>query len=180
MSKLGPVYSPDGSMVEFEVMGGRNNFIDLQKNFLEVKCKIAQPSGAELKYDAGAAADITKTDAPYFCKNVLYSLFSDCTVSANGLKISNANGNHAHKSFVETEFSHNKDAKIRWLVGQYEENNPDSLPFAEVIRSKALVRGSGECTVYGKVALDFLHDTKTYSVVLHFKLRSDEQSTTWF
>ena len=73
-------------MLEFEVAGDRNNFLDLQKNFLEVKCKIVQSSEADLKYDATAAADITKTDSPYFCNNVLHSLFSDCTVSAKGQK----------------------------------------------------------------------------------------------
>ena len=73
--KVGPVYSPNGPMLEFEVAGDRNNFIDLQKIFLEIKCKIVQGSEADLKYDAGAAADVTKTDAPYFCNNVLHSLF---------------------------------------------------------------------------------------------------------
>ena len=38
--KLGPVYTPNGSMLEFKFAGDRNNFIDLQKIFLEVKCKI--------------------------------------------------------------------------------------------------------------------------------------------
>ena len=89
---LGPVYSPDGPMLEFEVTGDRNNFIDLQKMFLEINCKSVQSSGADLKYDGAATADTTRTDSPYFCNNVLHSLFSDCTVSANGLKISNANG----------------------------------------------------------------------------------------
>ena len=64
--KLGPVYSPDGPMLEFEVTVDRNNFVDLQKFFLEVKFKITQSSGAHLKYDAGAVADITKTYAQYF------------------------------------------------------------------------------------------------------------------
>ena len=90
--KLGPVYSPNGPMLEFEVAGDRNNFIDLQKIILEIKCKILQSSDADLKYENTAAADVTKIDAPYFCNNVLHSLFSDCTVSANGLKISSANG----------------------------------------------------------------------------------------
>ena len=81
----------------------KNNFIDQQKFFLQIKRKIVQASEADLKYDATAAADVTKTDAPYFCNNFLHSLFSDCTVSANGLKISNANGNYAHKGFIETE-----------------------------------------------------------------------------
>ena len=108
---LGPVYSPNGSMLEIEVAGDRNNFIDLQIIFLEVKCKIVQSSEADLRYDAGAATDVTMTDAPYCCNNVLHSLFSECTLSAKGLKISNANRNYAHKSFIEIEFSHNKDAK---------------------------------------------------------------------
>ena len=144
-------------MLEFEVADDKNNFIDLQKIFLEVKCKIVQSSEADFKYDTTAAADITKTDSPYFCHNVLHSLFSDCTVSANGLKIPNANGNYAHKSFIETEFSHNKDAKNTWLACQgysYEEN-PGTLSTAEVNRRKLLVRQSAECTFYGKIAVEF-------------------------
>ena len=157
--KVGPVYSPNGPMLEFEVAGDRNSFIDLQKIFLESKCKIVRGSEADLKYDAGAAADVTKTDASYFCNNVLHSLFSDCTVSANGLKISNASGNYAHKNFIETEFSHNKDAKATWLACQeysYEEK-PWTILAAEVNRQKALVRQSAECTFYGKTAVDFFY-----------------------
>ena len=85
--KLGPVYSPNGPMLEFEVARDRNNFIDLQNFFLEIKFKIVQSSDADLRYDNTAAADLTKTNAPYFCNNVLHSIFSDCTVSAIGLKI---------------------------------------------------------------------------------------------
>ena len=116
-------------MLEFEVAGDRNNFTDLQKIFLEVKCKIVQSSEVDLKHDATAAADITKTDSPYFCNNVLHSLFSDCTVSSNGQKISNANGKYAHKCFIETEFSHNKDSKNAWLAcqGYSDEENPGTL-----------------------------------------------------
>ena len=144
-------------MLEFEVAGDRNNFIDHQKIFLEIKCKIVQSSDADLKYDNTAAADLTKTDAPYFCNNVLHSLFSDCTVSANGLKISSANGNYAHKSFIETEFSHNKDAKSTWLAcqGYSYEANLGGIAASEITRRKTLVRASAECTFYGKVAVDF-------------------------
>ena len=64
--------------------------------------------------------------------------------------------NYAHKSFIETEFSHNKDAKITWLACQsysYEEN-PGTLSTTEVNRKKSLVRQSNECTFYGMVAVD--------------------------
>ena len=145
-------------MLEFEVSGDRNNFIDLQKIFPEIKCKIVQSSGADLKHDAGAPTDKAKTDAPYFRNNVLHSLFSDCTVSANGLKISNANGNYAHKSFIKTGFSHNKDAKNTWLAcqGYSLEENPAKLSTTEIDRRKELVKKSSfECAFYGKVAVDF-------------------------
>ena len=161
--KFGPVYSPNGPMLEFEVAGDRNNFIDLQKVFLEIKCKIVQSSDADLKYDNTAAADVTKTDAPLQqCPTLLLQqcptfIFSDCTVSANGLKISSANGNYAHKSFIETEFSHNKDAKSTWLAcqGYSYEANPGGIAASEINRRKTLVRASAECTFYGKVAVDF-------------------------
>ena len=35
--KVGPSYSPDGPMLEIEVLGDRINFIDLQKILLEFK-----------------------------------------------------------------------------------------------------------------------------------------------
>ena len=46
-------------MLEFEVAGDRNKIIDLQKNFLEIKCQMVQVSEADLKYDAGPAAEKT-------------------------------------------------------------------------------------------------------------------------
>ena len=89
-------------------MGDRNNFIDLQKIYLEVKCRITQSSGNNLRYTAGNAA---ASDTPFFANNTLHSLFNDCTITANGIKISSANGLYAHKAFIETEFSHGSDAK---------------------------------------------------------------------
>ena len=178
--KIGPVLIPNGPMLEFEVAGDRNNFIDLQKIFLEIKCKIVQASEADLKYDDGAAADVSKTDAPYICNNVLLSLFSDCTVSANGLKISNAKGNYPHKSFIETEFSHNEDAKAIWLAcqGYSYEDSPGAIITAEVNRRKALVRQSAECTFYGKVAKDFftcdLHILRGVTLRVSFRRSIDD------
>ena len=49
--KIGPVYSPNGPMLEFEITGDRNNFVDLQKIYLETRCKVTQSSGADLRYD---------------------------------------------------------------------------------------------------------------------------------
>ena len=87
--KVGSSYSPDGSMLVFEVVGNRSNFIDLQKFLLERKCKITRTNDADLR----TGADATNTDSPYFSNNALHSLFSECTLSANGVKLSNTNGN---------------------------------------------------------------------------------------
>ena len=40
--QIGPSFSPDGPVLEFEVLGDRNNFIDLQKIVLEIESKITQ------------------------------------------------------------------------------------------------------------------------------------------
>ena len=149
--------------------------IDLQKIFLEVKCKLVQSSEANLKNDGTDAADVTKTYSPYFCNNELHSLFSDCTVSANVLKISNANENYTHKSFIETEFSNNKDAKNTWLdcQGYSYDENPGTISTTEVNRRNALVIQSNECTFYGKVAVDFFTCDRhlTSCVTLRFAFR---------
>ena len=74
-------------MLEFEVLGGRNNFIGLQELLLEIKCKIFRNSDGDLR----TGTDAANTDAPYLSNNALHFLFSECTVSANGVKISNTN-----------------------------------------------------------------------------------------
>ena len=113
--KIGPVCSPNGPRLKFEITGDRNNLIELQKIYMEIRCKVTQSNGADLRYDN---TDPTVSDSPFLVNNSLYSLFSDCTLYANGLKISNANSNFAHKSFIGTEFSYSKEAKDSWLKCQ--------------------------------------------------------------
>ena len=100
--KLGPLYSPNGPTLEFEVVGHRTNFIDLQNIYLEVKCKILQSDSNRLRFTTGEAA---ASDLPIFVNNTLHSLFSDRSVSANGIKISSSNENYRQKAFIETVFS---------------------------------------------------------------------------
>ena len=90
-------------------------------------------------------------------------MFSECKLSLNGEKISTTNANFAHKSFIETEFSHGDDAKKNWLAcqGYYYEDNPANVDgtagravdFAE---RKRLVAASAELRLFGKIACDFL------------------------
>ena len=113
--KIGTIYSPNGPMLEFEITGDRNFFVAMQKIYMEIRCKVTQSNGVDLRYDN---TDPTVYDSPFLVNNSLYSVFSDCTLSANGLKIINASSNFAHKSFIGTEFSNSKGAKDSWLKCQ--------------------------------------------------------------
>ena len=50
-----------------------NNFIDLQKFILEIKCKITRTNDADLR----SGADATNTDSPYFSNNALHGYYED-------------------------------------------------------------------------------------------------------
>ena len=110
-------------MLEFEVKGDRTKFIDLQNIHLDVKCKIVKADKTNSNYVTG---DATQQDSPVFVNNTLHSLFADCTVTAQGVKVSSENGLYAHKAFIKFEFSHNMEAKNTWLECQgysYESNH---------------------------------------------------------
>ena len=106
--KVRPICSPYGPMLEFEITGDRNNFADRQKIYLEIWCKVTQAIGADLRYDN---TDPTVSDSPFLVNNSLFSFISYCILSANGLKVSIAKSNFAHKNFIATEFSNSKGAK---------------------------------------------------------------------
>ena len=51
--KIGPSYSQDGPMLEFEVLlGDRNNFIELQRTRLEIVARIVRSNGNVLRTHA--------------------------------------------------------------------------------------------------------------------------------
>ena len=79
-----------------------------------MKCKTTQTNELDLRTRDDAAG----TDVLYFINNAVHSLLPECTVSADGVKISNINGNYAHKAFIEKELSSSRTAENIWLVCQ--------------------------------------------------------------
>ena len=76
--KIGPVYAPNGPTLDFEVVGDRTNFIDLQNIYLEVKCRFLTPNGDTLQYNATNAAAtestfLVKKTPQFFCIWVYYN-----------------------------------------------------------------------------------------------------------
>ena len=94
-------------------------------------------------------------------------------------KFPTANGHYAHKSFIETEFSHGTDAKKTWLKCQsYEyEENPGTIPTAISDIRKRTVRQSARLTLYGKLAVDFFSCEKhsVSGVTLRISLRRSQE-----
>ena len=70
--RIGPSCSPDGPMLEVEVLGDRNNFIDLQRTRLEILARIVENNGNVMQIHATKAA---QRDTPYLVNNPLSSFF---------------------------------------------------------------------------------------------------------
>ena len=69
-------------MLEFEVLSDRNNFIDLKKRLLEIKCKINWNNDGDLR----TGTDATNTDGPYFSNNALHVYFQNALYLLTVLK----------------------------------------------------------------------------------------------
>ena len=67
------------------------------------------------------------------------------------MKVSSANGLYAHKAFIETEFSHNKEAKNLECQGYNYESNPSTQTFGAFTKRDAETRSSATVTVINRV-----------------------------
>ena len=56
LKKICPTYSPDGPMLELEILGDRNNFIDLQRTRLEIVALNVHNTDKSLRTYATVAA----------------------------------------------------------------------------------------------------------------------------
>ena len=119
------------------------------------------------------------SDSPFLLNNSLYSLFSDCSLSANGLKISYVNSSFAHKSFFGTEFSNSKGAKDSWFKfqGYRFENDPAAIDAAGFTYQRDLVRELRETWFHGHAGVDFFtcdtHFLRGVTLILSYR-RSHE------
>ena len=76
---------------------------------------MSQNHDSDLRYGAANAAQF---DTHVCVTNILQSLFSECTVTANGKKVTNSKVVPAHIAFIVTEHSKRREAKDTWLKYQ--------------------------------------------------------------
>ena len=151
-------FTPDGPMLEFEVYFDRNNFIDLQKLLLEIKCKISRKNDGDLR----TGTDATNTDAPYFSNNALHSFFQNALYLLTVLKFPIQTEIMQTKHSLKRKFLQEKLQKT-WLVcqGYYYEDEPAKIDGTDgcadqIAARKALVANSQENYFIGKPASDIL------------------------
>ncbi len=151
-----PISSPNGPTMEFKVSGEQNYFVDMNNIFLHLVVQIKNTDNTNLRYDA-TDLDPGTSDLPKFVNNIMHSLFSECDVYANGIKISSANGLYGHKAYVETEMSHNMACKETWLKCQGFNYEADPGTFTETAFTSREVetRASAFLHLYGRLSVDF-------------------------
>ena len=130
-----------GRHLNLKLLAIQTTFWTCKKFFLEINCNLSQCDGSDLRYDAANAAQV---DVPVLVNSALHSIFSECIVTANGVKVSNSNGVYAHKVFIETKCSNRKEAKDTCLIchGYTYEAYPGDLASAVFTSRRAETRES--------------------------------------
>ena len=120
LKNVGPSYFWEGPTLEFDVLGERINFTDLQT--LKIRLMVSRVNEACLR----TSVDASSISASYLSKNRLHSLFSERHISADVVRLSNSNGTSARKAFIEAEFPSDKTAINIWLHCQGYDNEDGS------------------------------------------------------
>ena len=96
----------DGSPIEFDVSGTRDDYIDCANTMLYVKAKVTRADGTNLV----ATTEVGPTNL------FLHSMFSQVDVSLNGMLITSSTNTYAYRAMLETLLSYGRDAKTSQLT----------------------------------------------------------------
>ena len=162
--KLGPVYSPNRPMLEFEVAVDRSNFIDAKRFSCKwnVKLFIHQKLIWAIRWEQQQMLRrhmlpiftimcYTHSSPTVQCPESVHCTETvqlyDCTLY----------GNYAHKSFLKQNFhiSNMQKRTGRLVRASRTKKKPGELSTGEVNRRKALVGQSVKCTFYGELQSTF-------------------------
>jgi len=96
----------DGSLIEFEIGGSGEYYVDFGNSMLYVQAKITQPNGTDL----GAAANTAPVNM------FLHSLFSQVDIQLNRTLITSSTNTYPYRAILETLLSYGEDAKKTQLT----------------------------------------------------------------
>ena len=96
----------DGSLIEFEIGGSGEDYIDFGNSMLYVQAKITQPDG-----------NLFGGCCQYGPVNLfLHSLFSQVDIQLNGTLITSSTNTYPYRAILETLLSYGEDAKKTQLT----------------------------------------------------------------
>ena len=157
-----------GAPIEFMVPGTDNLYLDLNKSYLYIKCKITTAADVALA-NATTVGPINLT---------LHSLFSNVDVELCGKQISDPNGMYSYRAYLETLLSLNDDVKdtqlrsalwIKDTTGQINVGNPAGANIGH--RDRAAYFGAREVELIGRPHVDLFHQDKAIPAGCDLKIR---------
>jgi len=114
----------DGSPIEFDISGTREDYIDFGNTMLYVKAKVTALDGMNLPADAAFGP----------VNPFLHSLFSQVDISLNGTLTTASINTYPYGAMTEKLLSYGEDAKNSQLAALYFNGQPgrtDSVDFAD-------------------------------------------------
>ena len=101
-----PSTSLDESSIEFEFETDRNQYLDMRETHLSLKLQLSKEDclmlSKKAEHKAKSEDDSDEDPQTYliYVNNLLHSLFSNCEVNFNNIKVYNANGLNLHKTQI--------------------------------------------------------------------------------
>jgi len=122
----------DDSLIEFDINGTGEDYIDLANTMLLVRAKIEQPDGTNID------------DAMPVCPTNLWlhSLFSQVDISLNGIQVTTSTNTYPYRAMIEMLLSYSDDTKKSQLTSElFCEDQPgrmDVVDFGDAARINGL------------------------------------------
>ena len=95
-----------------------DDFVDLNRSFLEVELKLNSASTNGIVADANAASDANNTRFVYVTNNLGHTLFKQMNLRFNGTLMSEQTDTYAYNAFLETLLNYNRDEGETLLAPQ--------------------------------------------------------------
>jgi hypothetical protein len=98
----------DQSVLEFLIPADLDTYVNLDIK-LYIRGKFTKPDGS----------DLDTSDHTAGVSNFLHSLFSQCTITLNGVNITQPGDHHNYRAYLETQLTYCVDASLSHLTNSY-------------------------------------------------------------
>ena len=129
------------NVIEFQINGSENEYLDLNDTLLCVKIKVTKEDGSNL------AADADVTPSNY----LLHTLFKEAMLSLNNVKIEDSNDKYTIKALIENVLNFSADTEKTYL---------QSIGVGGPTERKEWSKTSNVITLCEPLNFDFFQSTK--------------------